>query len=383
VIELPVPPDNHHLDCVLALTAFARQQAEDPSAARACVNRAFGLGDGLNDDLVRYAMLLLSAGRLQEARQLLLQVGLGDPDKFGAIYRILAAVFKYFNAGLPIDELAGFAIEPMLQIYRTYPQSPAVQAAMLDMLLYLGLPDECEQVLAQVDPNRFIQERSELSAYRERLAGYRDACRLSVVLITYRRPAMLRHTLQTLRATLAETDVEVIVGVNDDLAETRQVLQQERVDRLLVNTGNTGIEFYKQIFAAARGEFLLEIDDDIGALPAGFDRQITDCLVARPDLGLVGHWPVGFIDATNGAAVPPVTAAHVRDTVAGLPFGYGPVAGVCAGLRRRDFLAVNGFARATLSHVSGEEPQLIRKLALHGKLSGVIFDQGLQVYQNA
>ncbi|MBV8047357.1 MAG: glycosyltransferase family 2 protein [Paludibacterium sp.] len=380
--ELPLPSERHHLDCALALAAYARQHGEAPERARADVNRVFGLGAGLNDDLLCYAMLLLAAGRLVDARAVLTQVALGDPDKFPAAYGVLAAVFKYFNAGLPIAELAGFAIDAMLQIYQTYPQRPDVQSAMLDMLLYLGLPNECEQVLSQADPGQFAVERAELAAYRARLNEARGDCRLSVVLLTYRRPALLRHTLHALREALAETDVELVVGVNDDWPETREVLRQEGVNRVLINTANTGIEFYKQLFDAARGEFLIEIDDDVAHFPAGFDRQIIDCLSARSDLGLVGHWPVGFVDVQSGAAIPPAPALHAMDSVIGLPFGFGPVAGACAGLRRRDFLSINGFSRGALSHVSGEEPQLIRKLALHGKLSGVIFDQGLQVYQN-
>ncbi|TDR78445.1 glycosyltransferase family 2 protein [Paludibacterium purpuratum] len=380
--ELPTPPGNHQLEHVLALTEYARRHGEDPLAARAAVCRVFGLDGDLNDELLLYAMLLLSAQRLPQAREVLTQVALGDPSKIAAVYAILASVFKYFNAGLPIAELAGFAIDPMLQIYQAHPQDPAAVAAMLDMLLYLGLPKECDQVLAQSGSPRYAAEAAELAAYRWRLEHYRDECRLSVVLLTYRRPALLRHTLRALRAALVETDVEVIVGVNDDLLETRQVLQEEPVDRVLFGAGNIGIEFYKQVFAEARGEFIIEIDDDIVGFPAGFDRQLIDCLNARPDLGLVGHWPIGFVDAQNGASIEPAPSFHVKDLVAGLPFGFGPVAGACAGLRRHDFLAINGFARGTLSHVSGEEPQMIRKLALHGKLSGVIFDQGLQVYQN-
>jgi hypothetical protein len=52
-------------------------------------------------------------------------------------------------------------------------------------------------------------------------------------------------------------------------------------------------------------------------------------------------------------------------------------------MRRRDYLMINGLSRATLSRHSGEEPQLIRKLALYGRQSGVIFDQGLLVNVDA
>lgn len=382
MLELPVPEHNHHLTQVLALLAFGAQSKADYPAARAAVCQAFGLAGDQSDDPILYAMLLLNAGRLEEARSVLQEVALAVPAKIPSIYAVFACVFKYFNAGLPIDALAGFAIEPMLQLYQTYPTLPTVQLAMFDMLLYLGLPDECEQLLSQVDGRAFQQEADELATLRARIAQQENACRLSIVLITYQRPELLRHTLRSLRAALHETDVEIVVGVNDDWPQTLQVLQEAEVDVVLSNPSNTGIEFYKQVFATARGEYLLEIDDDVEHFPPGFDRQIVQCLQQRADLGLVGHWPSGFVDARDGSPLPPAPANHVRETVAALPFGFGPVPGCCAGMRRRDYLAINGFARATLGHQSGEEPQLIRKLAVHGMFSGVIFDQGLRCYQN-
>ncbi|BEV72201.1 MULTISPECIES: glycosyltransferase [unclassified Paludibacterium] len=380
--ELPIPQEPHHLAQVLALTKFGQQCQQDFEAARREVCQAFGLAGDQTDDPIVYAMLLLNAQRLEEARQLLLEQALATPEKFPSIYALLACVFKYFNAGMTIDQLAGFAIEPMLQLYQANPASPTIQLGLLDMLLYLGLPDECSQVLAQSDAVMFAQEAAELAALRDRIAGQQDRCRLSVVMLTCRRPALLRHTLQILQQALQETDVEIIVGINDDLPETRAVLQQAGIEHTIESPGNIGWELYKQVFAEARGEFIIELDDDIAELPAGFDQQIIACLQQRADLGLVGHWPVGFVDAQDGRAIEPAPSYHVREEVAGLPFGIGPVAGVCAGMRRRDFLAINGFARASLGRMSGEEPQLIRKLALHGKYSGVIFDQGLRVYQD-
>lgn len=382
MLDLPLEPDAHHLDHVLALGAYAEQYRTDPAGARERVLAAFDLPGDLNDDLLLCALLLLAGCRFDDARPLLQQVGESAPEKIPAVYAALASVFKYFNRGLAIGELAAYGIDPLLAIYRRHPSRVEAQRAMLDMLLYFGLADDAAVVLEQGDRAALADEARELADYRSRLDGYAERCRLSVVLLTYRRPALLRHTLTALRAALAERDVEIIVGVNDDLAETRQVLAEAGVDRVLCNTHNTGLNFYRQVFAEAGGRYLLEIDDDVAAFPPGFDRQIIACLETRGDIGLVGHWPAGFLDARDGTPQPAVTASHERSLVAGLPFGFGPVAGVCAGMRRRDYLEINGLARASLGKHSGEEPQLIRKLALRGKLSGVIFDQGLQVYQN-
>lgn len=381
MLDHPVPDIKHHLDYALAIHAYGQEVGHDAVAARHRVLQAFGLSGDLQDDLLLYAMLLLCAGRMNEARTLLQQLGLSTPEKIPAVCNVLAAVFKYFNAGLDIRALAEFGMEPMLAFYRQHPEQPGLRHALLDMLLYFGCADDAAHVLAQGGGGGFEAEAVALRAYRERAAQRVDRCRLSILMLTWRRPALLRHTLDALRGALVEGDVELIVGVNDDLPETRAVLDAAGVEQVLLSPRNIGLELYKPLFDRAAGHYLIEIDDDVHSFPTGFDRQIIDCLEARADLGLVGHWPSGFVDAASGAPLPPAASFHQRDTVAGLPFGHGPVAGVCAGLRRSDFLKINGFSGAALSDKSGEEPQIIRKLAVHGQSSGVIFGQGLLVYQ--
>jgi hypothetical protein len=379
--DYPLPNECHHLTQVLALGAYAESYRGNPLAAKAAVCAAFGLSGDLNDDLLLCALLLLSSGRFDEGRQLLLQVGLACPDKIPAVYAAAASVFKYFNAGMPIGQLAEFGVELLLPLYQAHPQRIEVQRALLDMLLYFGRADDVELILSQSDTRLLATEVEELRLYRERLQ-VPSHCKLSVALISYQRPAMLRHTLAILRAALVTTDYEIIIGVNDDWPETRQVVADAGINQVVFSESNIGINLYQQVFSLAQGEYLLEIDDDVAAFPPGFDQQIINCLEANPDLGLVGHWPVGFVDVENGQKLPAAEAAHERGEVAQLPFGYGPVAGVCAGMRRKDYLMINGLSRATLSRHSGEEPQLIRKLALYGKRSGVIFEQGLLVNVN-
>jgi hypothetical protein len=325
-------------------------------------------------------MRLLLCGQFAEGKQQLLQIGLSAPEKITPVYAVAASVFKYFNAGMHIKALAEFGIDLMQQLYQRHPHNLDAQRALLDLLLYLGATNDAGRILQQAGSERLAGEAAELAVCRQRLRDYRDVCKLSIVLITYQRPDMLRHTLEVLRAALAETDYEIVIGVNDDWPETRQVIGEAGIGKVIYNDSNTSINLYKQVFALAEGQYLIEIDDDICAFPPGFDRQIVACLDARADLGLVGHWPADLVNVANGQSRPVPGAPHVRCEVAGMPFGIGQVWGMCAGMRRRDFLMINGFSRATLSKYSGEEPQLIRKLAVYGRLSGVIFDQGLVGY---
>lgn len=381
MIDHPLADEAHHLPQALALSAYAAACAVDPTAGKTEVLAAFGLqgadrGD-LNDELLFGAIRLLACGRFEESKALLLRVGLAAPEKIPAVYAITATVFKYFNAGMPIGQLVQFGIDLTLQLYQRHPHDGAARHALLDVLLYLGAANDAERILGQTGSAGFEQEAAELQAYRRRMAQDQSACRLSLVLVTYERPQMLRHTLACARAALAESAYEIVIGVNDANPQTRQVIEDAGISKVIYNTSNTSINLYKQVFALAQGEYIIEIDDDLHALPHGFDRQIIACLQARPDLGLVGHWPSGFVSARSGQRLPQGASNHERCEVAGLPFGIGQVWGMCAGLRRKDFLMINGFARATLSKHSGEEPQLIRKLAVYGRLSGVIFDQGL------
>lgn len=379
MLDHPIADEPHHLRQVLALEAYARACFADPQCSKQAVRAAFGLSAAGHDDMLLAAMLQLAGGRFAEGKAMLLSRGLASADNISAAYAVAASVFKYFNAGMPIRQLAEFGIDLALQWFQRYPRSLAAARALLDLLLYFGCANDAERILAQVGVEPLAEEAAELQIYRQRLCDYRDQYRLSIVLITYQRPEMLRHTLASLRGALTTADAQIIIGVNDDWPQTRQVIEQAGISQVFYNQGNSGINLYKQIFLQAKGEYLIEIDDDVQQFPPGFDRQIIACLEARPDLGLVGHWPVGFVNPRSGEHYPAAESAHAQCEIAGLPCGLGPVAGVCAGLRRKDFLTINGFARATLSKYSGEEPQLIRKLALYGKQSGVIFDQGLMV----
>jgi nitrogenase molybdenum-iron protein alpha/beta subunit len=87
------------------------------------------------------------------------------------------------------------------------------------------------------------------------------------VLVTYERPQMLRHTLACARAALAESAYEIVIGVNDANPQTRQVIEDAGISKVIYNTSNTSINLYKQVFALAQVEYNIEIDDDLHALP--------------------------------------------------------------------------------------------------------------------
>lgn len=379
MINHPVPDEPFQLDVLRALYDYLARVGSDPAGANQIVRKALGAPQGESGDQILMAFQLVTLQRLDEAAALLLQLGLKDPALIPPVYQVLAMVFKYLTTGQPLPTLAMYGMNPVVAFYRQYPGHPAAQRALVDLLLYFGRVDSLENVLSNVDPRAFSAEIGDYQQCRHRLVSYQDRCQLSIVLITWQRPEHLRHTLQQLRESLWSTDVEIVIGVNDDWDETREVIREAGISKVLFNTSNTGINFYRDVFPLAEGRFLIEIDDDIAAFPHHFDKAIIEALESDPELGLVGHWPERYHLLATGEQQAGLAPMHQMEERFGKSFGIGPVSGACAGMRRQDFLQINGFSRATLSAMSGEEMQLIRKLSVHGKVSGVFFNQGLEV----
>jgi hypothetical protein len=379
MIDCSAPSEDFQLDCLLLLQRFIERVGSDPTGAGLMAREALGLPDTMTGMSVYKAFLLIVQSRLDEARPLLEQAGVQDPSMIWPAYRLLALVFKYFNTGLPFHELPQYGMGPVVAFYRAHPNHPDAHRALIDLLLYFGSVESLTNILPTVDPACFAADIDEYHAYLHRLDAYHDSCTLSIVLVTGQQPSALRHTLAGLREALWCDDVEIVAGVNDDWPQTRAVLAEAGVDRVVVNpAGNTGIDFYQALFPLAGGRYLLQIGDSIQAFPLHFDRDLIDALESDPALGAVGHWPARY-HLSGGGHQPALPPMHQMQSLLDRPFGVGPVSGTCTGMRRHDFLTINGFGRATLSRQTGTEMQLARKLALRGQHTGVFFDRGLEV----
>lgn len=380
MMATPTPEEDFQLDYLLLMQRFIRESGHDRQRALAMARAALGETDSAAGLRVLQGFLLLVQLKLTEARAVLLQAGLEDPEKIRMAYGLIAMVYKYFNTGLPFAELAQYGMAPTVGFYRQFPDHPDAQRAILDLLLYFGRADSIGQMLPRLVPGRFDAELAEYREYCRRLADYRDRQQLSIVLLACQRPDPLRHTLDCLRRALWCDDVEIIAGVDDDRPGIRAVLDEAGVDRVVVNPAGKGASrFYRDLFPQAQGRYLIGIGDDLAALPPAFDRDIIQALEQDESLGAVGHWPARYHHLPGETVDPALPSLHFPHEKLGKRFGAGPVSRACFGLRRRDFLQFNGFGRATLSRESGEEMQLSRKLSVYGKYTGVFFDQGLEV----
>ncbi|HXV27156.1 MAG TPA: glycosyltransferase family 2 protein [Candidatus Paceibacterota bacterium] len=124
--------------------------------------------------------------------------------------------------------------------------------------------------------------------------------KISITVLSYRNPALLRLCLKSLASALAgHRDYEVVVVDNATSPETRNVLQEPFIAelaavRLVPLTENTGYtRGVNEGFRASRGRFLCALNYDIVARP-GAVHELARFLAANPSVGLAGPRLVNF-----------------------------------------------------------------------------------------
>lgn len=124
---------------------------------------------------------------------------------------------------------------------------------------------------------------------------------LSIIILSYRNPALLRLCLKSLASALANTsmDYEVIVVDSATTIETRHVVTDEfagqfaamRVIPIKENTGYTrGVN---EGIRAAKGEYILALNYDIVAVPGSLEKLVAS-MREHPEVGLIGPELLNF-----------------------------------------------------------------------------------------
>ena len=127
---------------------------------------------------------------------------------------------------------------------------------------------------------------------------------ISIIILSYQNPALLRLCLKSLVAGMkGESDYEVIVVDNATIIETRNVITQEfdgvfpclKTVAIKENAGYTrGVN---EGVRASSGEYILALNYDI-VVEAGAVRCLADYLHDHPEIGLIGPRLVNF-DGTH------------------------------------------------------------------------------------
>ena len=162
--------------------------------------------------------------------------------------------------------------------------------------------------------------------------------RFSFVLLTWNRPQFLERCLKSLVASIAqESSCELILLDNGSTDRTPEILAEYR-DRpnthIITRPNNGGLTEYKRLFNAARGEYIVVVDDDVLEFPPVLDTLFADYMRMFPEYGYIGLNVVQN-EHTNGAR--PGPEQYVEDTRDGRTLLEGPTGGWCACFRRSDY----------------------------------------------
>lgn len=162
---------------------------------------------------------------------------------------------------------------------------------------------------------------------------------VSLVILTWNRCRFLEQCLSAMVSRLSHRyEYEILVlnnGSNDATTTVLETFKASRTDVTIVTrTRNGGLSAYKPLFARAKGQYIVEIDDDILEFPDGFDATLVDYLETYPDYGYLALNVVQD-ERTNGAK--PEPSLYVADERGDRCVEQGPTGGWCTAFRRCDY----------------------------------------------
>ena len=176
---------------------------------------------------------------------------------------------------------------------------------------------------------------------------------VSIVLLTWNRAPFLEICLREMFASLSsDVSKEIILMDNCSDDETPRILERYATlpdVRIVRNKVNMRLNAYKKLFPMARGEFVIEVDDDILRFPVGFDKTLVEYMKGYSDYGYIAL-NVEQNEKTNGAK--PAIECYHDDVRGDMVVEEGPTGGWCTIFRRwhyqmlRPVLAFRRFSMA-------------------------------------
>lgn len=168
------------------------------------------------------------------------------------------------------------------------------------------------------------------------------AIRFSVVILTYARDEVLAATLDRIAPMLAlRDDCEVILVDNNPQRGDRAAMLDRFVHaRYLWSGRNRGVVARNDGFDAARGEYIVLLDDDVLIETGDFLDRFGACFADDPRLGAVTI--AKFVRGASGRRVDLIPHTDKRIDLS-RPFPTFRFVGGCVGFRRSALREVGGF----------------------------------------
>lgn len=201
--------------------------------------------------------------------------------------------------------------------------------------------------------------------------------KISFVILTWNRYKFLDKCLSELLPAIGTThQSEVIVMDNGSTDLTSEVLEKYRTNpivKIITRTKNYGLNAYKKLFAATKGEYIVIVDDDVLNFPENLSKLFIDYLNEFPDYGFIALNVVQN-ELTNGAK--PTEEHYTPETRNGKHIEFGPTGGWCACFKKSNFNKIKlRFLFTNLNMAKSEDGLIASLFSKKLKLkSGIIKD---------
>lgn len=162
--------------------------------------------------------------------------------------------------------------------------------------------------------------------------------KFSFVILTWNRYKFLEICIEALVKSIDNPlECEIVIMDNGSIDNTSEVLKRykdKKLFKIIILKENRGLNAYKQLFDAAKGEYIVEIDDDVLELPDKIDTIFYDYMQTFPHYGFIALNVIQN-EFTNGAKPDP--EHYTEETVNGKTIEKGPTGGWCTCFRRKDY----------------------------------------------
>jgi glycosyltransferase involved in cell wall biosynthesis len=199
--------------------------------------------------------------------------------------------------------------------------------------------------------------------------------KFSFLILTWNRFKFIEICIEALIKSIDNPMVcEIVIMDNGSTDNTFEVLRRYKDNKLLKVIHlrkNYGLDAYKQLFDIAKGEYIVEIDDDVLELPNSLDNIFIDYMQTFPQYGYIALNVIQN-EFTNGAK--PEPEHYTEETINGKTIEKGPTGGWCTCFRKKDYKQLKlDLMFTTLNMKEGEDGFLSSKFKEKlGLESGII-----------
>lgn len=159
--------------------------------------------------------------------------------------------------------------------------------------------------------------------------------------MTWNRPKFLEMCVKDLyKKMFYRDDCEIIImddGSTDETSRLLGTFEKKKNFKIIRNKKHRSLQAYKKLFGKAKGDYIIEVDDDVLEFPIHFDKIMVEYMHEFPDYGYLAL-DVIQNEFTNGAK--PGVSYYTEDIRNNKIVQKGLTGGWCTCFRRKDYLKI-------------------------------------------